>query len=122
MNLTNNFFVDNDVGVLVFSESNCKFEFYFNSNNITFLLQPIFPFSIGLFIKTEGNSEGTVNIVNCVFKNCSGTTLDFYTKGVITIKDSVFQGNKGACLVVTRNQSNSYKFADVSIYLNNVTF
>ena len=119
MNLTNNLFVDNCVGVSVYSERDCTFKFYFSSNNVTFISKQTLPFSIGLQINTEYNSDGTVNIVNCMFKNYSGTTMYFNTMGVITIKDSVFQSNKGACLAVTRNQS---KFAEVSINLNNVAF
>ena len=130
MNLTDNIFEKNTIGVLMANGSNnCKFEFYFNSNSITSLSQQIIPFgyfpifiSVGLLVDIEGSSEGTVNIVNCVFKNCSGTSMNFNTIGVIIIKDSVFQDNKGACLIVKRPQPRSCKFADISIHLNNVTF
>ena len=120
MNLTGNLFEDNDNGVSIFSEHNCKFDFHFNSN-IIYLSQPVFLVSFGLQINTECSSEGTVNIVNCMFKNYSEISLYFNTLGLITIKDSIFQGNKGACLV-TRTPPDSCKGADISISLNNVTF
>ena len=124
MNLTGNLFKDNDIGVSIFSQLNyCKFDFHFNSN-IIHISQPVFLVSFGLQINTECSSEGTVNIVNCMFKNYPATSLYFITLGLITIKDSVFQDNKGACLV-TRTPPDSCTGANlyyISISLNNVTF
>ena len=122
MTLTNNRFEDNNVGVLV-GGSNCKFEFYFISNSMSSQVSGLkYSDNIGLLVTTGGKSEATINIANCLFENNTGVTMDFNTMGLITIKDSVFQDNKGACLVVARPQPNSFKPTDLSIHLNNVTF
>ena len=122
INFTDNFFENNGVEVSISNKNNSKFEFYFNGNYILALSKPTVRFGFGLLINTDCSGEGTLNIANCVFKNYSGTTVGFASPRLMTtIKDSVFQDNKGACLVA-RLQPDNCTCAGNTIHLNNVTF